>query len=364
MNRKLSNLIVALMFCAVSVPAYAQENNDTRSAVEAAASAIAAAPEKKANTPKPKYWETSLMTNLNFIQSMYVNWAKGGYNNYTMSAYVDANAKYKKNDLYWNSRLQLDYGFLYSEDKPIFQKNKDRILLESTAGYKATKTLNYTAKFTFTSQFSQGYTYPVPSHPANPNDISVAEWKDARVLKSSIFAPAIINLGLGMDWIPNDWLTINFAPITGGFKIVTEPILRKNYGMDRRTGYEDLSKFPDKKDAAGKYYTTGNYYRPARFELGAQITTDAKMRINDNFEASTHLMLFSDYLDHPENLRVNWDNRLMWKVAKFFSLNLTTNLVYDDKVLVVSEKHPEGCKAIQFYEALQFGFTYTFASKK
>ena len=54
----------------------------------------------------------------------------------------------------------------------------------------------------------------------------------------------------------------------------------------------------------------------------------------------------------------------MCKVAKFFSLNLTTNLVYDDKVLVVSEKHPEGCKAIQFYEALQFGFTYTFASKK
>ena len=80
--------------------------------------------------------------------------------------------------------------------------------------------------------------------------------------------------------------------------------------------------------------------------------------------ASTQLMLFSNYLDHPQNIRVNWDNRFMWKVAKFFSLNLITNLIYDDKVLVVTEKYPEGHKAIQFYEALQFGFTYTFASKK
>ncbi len=99
-------------------------------------------------------------------------------------------------------------------------------------------------------------------------------------------------------------------------------------------------------------------------ELGAQLTADAKMRINDNFEASTHLLLFSNYLDHPENIRVNWDNRLMWKVAKYFSVNLTTNLIYDDKVLVVTNKYPDGHKSVQFYEALQFGFTYTFASKK
>lgn len=357
------NILLTLAAIAVGgFTAKAQEASEAQKAMAEAAAAIAGAPEKKVQEPKPVYWTNSLMTNLNFIQSMYSNWAKGGYNNYTMSAYVDGNAKYKKDDLYWNSRLQLDYGFLYSQDKPILQKNKDRILLESTAGYKATNTLNYTAKFTFLSQFSKGYTYPTPAAPADPSNITVEEWKDARVLKSSVFAPAVVNLGLGIDWIPNNWLTVNLAPLTGGFTIVGEESLRKNYGMARKAEFP-IDTHPDAKDAKGNL-TTGNFYKATRFEFGAQVTAEAKLRINDNFEASTYLLLFSNYLDKPQNIRVNWDNRFMWKVAKFFSVNLTTNLVYDDKVLIVSKQHPDGIRAIQFYEALQFGFTYTFASKK
>ena len=54
----------------------------------------------------------------------------------------------------------------------------------------------------------------------------------------------------------------------------------------------------------------------------------------------------------------------MWKLAKYFSLNLTTNLIYDDTVLIVDDEHPNGHRTVQFAEALQFGFTYTFATKK
>ena len=57
----------------------------------------------------------------------------------------------------------------------------------------------------------------------------------------------------------------------------------------------------------------------------------------------------------------------MWKVAKYFSLNLTTNLIYDDTILIVQnkdkDKYPDGRQRVQFSEALQFGFTYTFATK-
>ena len=67
------------------------------------------------------------MTNVNFIQNSFTNWAKGGYNNYALSAYIDGKADWKKDEMYWNNRLQLDYGFLYSDDKPLMQKNKDRI---------------------------------------------------------------------------------------------------------------------------------------------------------------------------------------------------------------------------------------------
>lgn len=351
----MKKILLSLIFApALLGNVFAQDK--AQDAAVQAATAIYAAPETKEEAPKPVYWTNSLMTNLNFIQSFYSNWAKGGYDNYALSAYVDGNANYKKDELYWNNRLQLDYGFLYSDDKPIFQKNKDRILFESTAGYKATNTLSYSAKFTFLSQFSNGFTYGTPTG-ENP---SIQDWRDARVLKSGFLSPGIINLGLGMDWIPNNWLTVNFAPLTGGFTIVTDERLRRNYGMERRSKYADVA---DEKDASGTFYTNGYIYRPARFEFGAQLTADAKLKINDNFEASTHLLLFSNYLKNPQNLRVNWDNRFMWKVAKYFSLNLTTNLIYDDTVLIVDDKHPDGHKAVQFYEALQFGFTYTFASK-
>lgn len=355
--------IVITIVMALAGGACALAQTDAQRAAAEAASAIAGAPKVEAAAPKPCYWTNSLMTNINFIQNSYSSWAKGGTNNYALSSYIDGSANYKKDNLSWTNRLQLDYGFMYAEDKPLMQKNKDRILLESTFGYKATSTLNYTAKFTFLSQFANGYTYPTPSAPEGaPDDwkATSGDWKNARILKSSAFSPAVVSLGLGMDWIPSNWLKVNFAPLTGGFTIVGNESLRKVYGMDLRKGHEESEAETD----ANGLLKNGSIYKAARFEFGAQLSLDAKVRINENFDAATQLILFSNFLKNPENLRVNWDNRFMWKLAKFFSLNITTSLIYDDTVLIVEENYPAGHKAVQFYEALQFGFTYTFATKK
>lgn len=344
-----------VLFAASCMVAAAQ--NDAQKAAAAAAADIAGAPKEEVKAPKPNYWKHSLMTNLNFIQNFFESWAKGGTNNYALTAYIDGNANYAKDNLSWNNRLQLDYGFIYADDKPIFQKNRDRILLESTAGYKATKTLNYTAKFTLLTQFSDGFTYPTPSV-ANPKP---ADWRNAALLKSGAFSPAIATLGLGMDWIPNNWLKVNFAPLTGGFTIVGDERLRQVYGMSLKKGHSDSEI---SKDADTGLLLNGGIFRPARFEFGAQLSAEAKLKINDNFDASTQLILFSNYLNNPQNVRVNWDNRFMWKLAKYFALNLTTSLIYDDTVLIIDKKYPAGHRTLQFYEALQFGFTYVFATKK
>ena len=86
--------------------------------------------------------------------------------------------------------------------------------------------------------------------------------------------------------------------------------------------------------------------------------------MNDNFAYTSQLVLFSNYLDHPENLRVNWDNRFDWKLAKYFSLTLTTNMIYDDKIMIFSEKDGLTKQRVQFKQSMLFGFTYTIASKK
>ena len=108
----------------------------------------------------------------------------------------------------------------------------------------------------------------------------------------------------------------------------------------------------------------GSNYRPARFELGAKVTAEAKVKINNNISYETQLILFSNYLKNPQDLRVNWDNRLEWKLAKYFTMNFNTFLIYDDTIRITDDAHPDGFRAIQFKEFLQFGFTYTFGKKK
>lgn len=361
MNNDMKRLVICILALAATL-FEANAQTDAQKAAAEAAAAIAATPETVAKAPKPKYWKTSLMTNLNFIQSTYCEWSKGGFDNYAASLYMDAIGNYQKKNFYWNNRLQIDYGMMYSKDKPIVQKNKDRFLLESTAGNRVSKAFSYTAKFTLLSQFANGYNYPTPTKKEGEK-LSKKQWRDARVLKSGLFSPATVNVGIGLELRAGAWLTVNFAPVTGGFTIVSDEMLRKNYGMKRKKDYKDLEEYPDTFDEKGNM-TSGSFYHPAKFEFGAQMTIDAKVRVNTNFDASTHVLLFSNYLENPQNIRVNWDTRFMWKVAKFFSLNLTTSLVYDDKVRIVNEDHPAGHRAVQFYEALQFGFTYTFASKK
>lgn len=363
--------------------AAAQELTEAQKAAAAAAAAVAEAPEVEKKAPKPKYWEESLKTNIKFGQTSLTNWAAGGDNTVTLQAFIDGNANYKKNDMFWNNRLQLDYGFVYASSKPILQKSDDRIYLESKWGYKTYKMKNFSfsANYDFKSQFSTGYDYLTPSLPADKypegtglNDLAhkdqVKLWKDARKPKSGFLAPAYTNLALGIDYKPSKWLSLNIAPLTGGFVIVTDPQLRKNYGMQLKDSYKDLSKLSpavvEKYEAAVAEggAALGEYYRSARFEFGAQVKADLAVKVNENFAYTSQLVLFSNYLDHPENLRVNWDNRFDWKLAKYFSLTLTTNLIYDDKVLIFNEADGLTKQRVQFKESLLFGFTYTIASKK
>ena len=323
----------------LGLAAYSQE--DVQKAAADAAAAIAEAPQEEVAQPKPVYWTKSLMTNLNFAQTALWNWASGGANNYTMTGYVDANANYAKGKMLWNNRLQIDYGFLYSKDKPILQKVKDRIYFESKWGLETPiQHLSYSANFDFKTQIDNNYTYGTPSV-ANP---TVDDWKAARTLKSGLFSPAYASLGLGLLWTPWAWFSLNVAPVTGGFVIVDNPELRKAYGME----LED----------------DGVTYKNSRFELGAQVKADANFTINDNLKYTTQLVLFSNYLKNPQNLRVNWDNKVFWKMAKFFTMTFSTNLIYDDTIIITNEDHPAGFRTIQFKEFFEIGFSYTIKSKK
>ena len=338
-------ILVAALVAATNVLS-AQDAQKVAAKVAETLTAASDVPEAE---PKPVYWTNSVLNQINFGQTSLWNWAAGGYNNYTLAAAIDANANYKKDKMIWNNRLQLDYGFLYSADKPILQKTKDRIYFESKWGYETpVRHLSYSAFFDFRTQFDDNFKYGTPKNEVG-HEPDIKDWLDARELMSGLLSPAYINFGLGVLWTPKPWFSLNFSPLAADIVIVQNPGLRDKYGMPLRQ--EGL----DKAD--------GNNFKPYRFGLGAQLKADAKWIINDDFSYTTQLVLFSDYLHKPQNLRVNWDNKVFWKLAKYFALTLSTNLIYDENVKVKQINDELKVPAVQFKEFLEFGFTYTIAKK-
>ena len=336
-------LIAAVsLLLAAGVFSFAQSVQD---AAAKAAEALAQTQEEQEAPAKPNYWTKSLKFDLGFTNTILTNWAAGGYNQTAAATSLDGNANYKKGLSYWNNRLQLDYGFFYADDKPVLQKNKDRILFDSKWGFKTSENSkwSYTAAFNFLSQFTDTHKFLNPG----VEDPTFDDWMAKAILQSGFLSPAYTTLSLGVDWTPKPWLTVSFSPLTGGFTIVRREELRKTYGMELKPDYEGYS---------GEIL--GSMYMPYRFQLGARLAMNAKFNINDVFTGETSLILFSDYLNRPQEPRVNWDNKFTWQLAKHFGIALQTWLIYDPNVLI------DGTKKVQFKEFLTLNFSYLLEPRK
>lgn len=340
----MKRILATLGLVLLSISVFAQED-----ALKAAQQAMAEARKNQAAgqqtvQPVPDYWKKSIQFDLGFNQTALFNWAAGGYNTVTARTALDAKFDYAKDHATWKNRLQLEFGFLYSSDKPwpLVQKDNDRMYLESKWAYQTSKDskFKYTASFDFRSQFAPGYNYGTPS----ATEPKIDDWKAARTLKSDLLSPAYTNLALGIEWIPAPWLDINLAPLTGGFTIVNNPDLRANYGMPL-------------KDASITA-PVGADYRLAMFQFGAQLKTDVKLLINEKFKFESQLVVFTDYLHEPY-FRVNWDNKIEWQLTKLFKAGLYTWLLYDPRVKL-DDGTPRG---VQFKENAALSFSYTLQPK-
>ncbi len=52
--------------------------------------------------------------------------------------------------------------------------------------------------------------------------------------------------------------------------------------------------------------------------------------------------LFSNYLEDPQNVDVRWDVQLNMTVNKWFSANISTNLIYDNDTKIVQKDGSKG----------------------
>ena len=318
MNRKI--VIAALCFFSVNAHIFAQISDS-----EAA--------DKLTNikTDTVAGWKFGAMAGLNFAQTKLVNWAAGGNSSVALNGIFSAYANYFKDKNSWLNTLDLGYGLLNQSgvQPPMrkWQKTDDKLNFSSQYGYKAYKKLYYAALLDFKTQFSPGY-------------------DDSGHRISDIFAPAYITAGLGISYQPSQHLNIFLSPATMRLVIVNDTALASHYSID-----------------AGK---------KTRFEFGAYARTqftknDFNGEFLKNIGITTRLDLFSNYLKNPQNIAVMWETLIAFKVNKYISINLNTNLMYDDNTkmdinyeqedgTIITRKEPR----VQFKEILGIGASVSF----
>ncbi len=281
---------------------------------------------KKTNTDTINGWKKGGMFALTFGQSSFTNWAAGGINNISVNGITNLFASYKKDNLTWDNTLNLAYGIqvLGKGDNKSTQKTDDKLDFSSKLGIKATDKLYYAALMNFRTQFTNGYNYP-----------------DDSTVISTFMAPGYLIFAAGIDYKPNKNLSVFFAPLTSKTTFVSDQILADAGAYGVEAGEKIRNEF-------------GGY-------LKAVYTEDIMKNVNLN----TKLGLFSNYLNNPQNIDVNWEVLVGMKINKYITANLSTQLLYDDDILVPVDTNNDGTndgtgKRIQFKEILGVGFSVKF----
>ncbi len=271
-------------------------------------------------------WRKGGLLSISFSQVSLTNWASGGENSIAGNAIVNYFANYKSGKNVWDNNIDLAYGTMMQGKKNDLLKSDDKIDISSKYGREAFKHWYYSTLFNFRSQFAPGY--------SNGND---------SIAISKFLAPGYVLLSLGLDFKPDDYFSLFLSPATVRFTIVNDDFLSsvEAFGVD-----------------SGKKVET---------EVGAYLKATFKKDISASTNLQTSVDLFSNYLENPQNIDVNWQMLLSIKISKVFSASLSAQLLYDDDTqLIFYKSDGETVDHIgpgtQFKEVFGLGFAYKFSS--
>jgi len=280
-------------------------------------------------------WKFKSDVALLFSQASFTNWASGGENNISLNGFFNFYAGYIKGMHKWENLLGLAYGLNKTGNRD-FRKSEDKIDFFSNYGIKASDKWYYSANFNFRSQFTEGFKYF--------DDIT----PDSSVKISNFLAPAFISLGLGMEYRPYSYMSFYVSPATARWIIVNDQDLAD-------AGAFGVEKKADIFDAQGNPIVVPG--ERSRFELGAYFRFLFIKDIIKNVNVSTKLEAFSDYLENPQNVDVNWDTMINMKINEWITTSFGIQLLYDDNTPITDKDGKTGPRT-QLKELLAIGFNY------
>lgn len=281
-----------------------------------------------------KVWNRGGTGTINFSQVSLNNWAAGGRSSVSVLGIANVFAKYSKGDNTWDNVLDLTYGTLKLQNQR-WQKSDDKLEINTKYGHRASDDWFYSAQLNLKTQLTPTYTV------------------NRDTLLSDFLAPAFILASLGMDYKPNDKLSVFISPFTGKFTYVREQVLadRGAFGVQRA-----------ESDAAGNpIQGTGQRLRK---EFGGFVNVRYKEEIMKNVIFQSKLDLFSNYLKNAKNVDVNWENLINFKVNKLISASLFVHMIYDDDIKVDVDRDGDDVfdgkgPRLQWKETLGIGISYS-----
>lgn len=255
---------------------------------------------------KQKKWSGEGRFTFLFNQSSYSNWISGGENAISANIVVNYDFNYKYHNWKWDNKIITSYGSSYLDNQG-YRKTDDRFEYNSVLAYNTGKSWYFSFFSNFITQYTRGFDYS----------------QDPGLLVSSTFSPAYWSYGPGMFWRKNENYRVNIAPATSRFTFVSRAFSGQ-YGVDE-----------------GKTIAYG---------LGFNLSGYVKYKIVDNLIMENIVQIYSDYLDKPQNIDINYQTNFFLTVNKYLTMNATLHVIIDDNAV----------NTFQFRQLFGFGFNYTF----
>ena len=220
-------------------------------------------------------------------QSAFENWAAGGVSSISGTVGINYDVNYLKDDWSWDNKIIASFGITKIKDQDT-QKSDDRLEWNSVLGKKASGYWYYSGFINFKTQFTDD----LDSDTEGP---------------TKFLSPGYLQIGPGMLWKKSENLKVNIAPTTSKLIVVDKNLTLPNAAY---FGVEE-----------GK---------STRFEFGASIGAYYKFDLMKNISMENILNLYSNYLEDPQNVDLDYTMNLVMNINKYISTTLAYQTIYDD----------------------------------
>lgn len=249
-------------------------------------------------------WDREGLFRLNINQAMYSHWQSGQTNNIEFNTHISHNFNFQRDNMLWDNLLLFDFG-MNKINGYEFRKTQDKLEINSIIGAKTPNNWSYSYFLNLQTPISNTYNYTKDLIKKNRT--------------AGFLAPLYIATGPGIMWRKDANLHFNIAPVTAKSVYINGNVHKFN---------TETETFDSNNEIMIYSVEPGEDFR---HKLGFYSSAYMKFDLMKNVKMENRLALYSNYLESPENIDMDYTMNLTLKINKLLSTNISFQTRYDDQ---------------------------------